>query len=828
VNIDSKPKLDDYSWIEPCASAACARIAPTWPLDQFIAVNPYWGFLDQPIEYAAAKLATLSGTRLCMPRSFYRQQWQSGRVQRKHLEHAIRVTGAACTCEELLTSLDAEPSEPARLPLLCDSLDARRDLRHVPAWREFITQQISQHCAAYFDRDQAQWTPDRRTGLYASWLQHIATDHSARLLLGDRQFAARVRRLPGEYRLLLSAATRAIAPPSHALEAYFTALLLSINGWASWCAYQRWQARLNQGNDDHIVELLAIRLAWEWLLLDAGADADITTDWRARWELLAASEQAMCAAQSHDWLWQHALEIAHQQALIQGLATTPPSHARDARPAVQAIFCIDVRSEVFRRALEASGDDLQTRGFAGFFGLPIAYAALGTAMQRAQLPGLLAPTLTVSERAATTAETECRARQVQARLHWRQRWREFRASASSAFTFVEALGLTYAAALLRRSLPQPRAAMPAESAAIPPPPQRSGMRLVLHDPAAPRDELAIDRRCALAVEILTTMQLTQDFARLVVLVGHGSQSANNPHAAGLDCGACGGQSGEINARALASLLNDAALRAGLRDRGIHIPADTVFIAALHNTSTDEVELHDVDRARAQHRDEFARLTLRLVQAGTQVRAERAGALGLGEHQNEAALLTAVKRRASDWAQLRPEWGLVDNAAFIIAPRSLSEHLNLGGRAFLNDYDWRQDTQFATLEAILTGPMIVTNWINLQYYASTVDNDRYGSGNKVLHNVVGGRIGVFEGNSGDLRIGLPWQSLHDGENWRHTPLRLSVFVAAPPDAIDTLIAKHVSLRHLVEHGWLHLLCFDAKDRSVQQRVNGRWLEQRPQS
>ncbi len=122
---------------------------------------------------------------------------------------------------------------------------------------------------------------------------------------------------------------------------------------------------------------------------------------------------------------------------------------------------------------------------------------------------------------------------------------------------------------------------------------------------------------------------------------------------------------------------------------------------------------------------------------------------------------------------------------------------------------------------MTAPMVVTNWINLQYHASALDNRRYGSGNKVLHNVVGGRLGVFEGNGGDLRIGLPLQSLHDGERLRHTPLRLSVFIEAPRAAIDTIIEQHAVVRDLVGNGWLHLFRLDGDHPAVERRAANGW-------
>jgi hypothetical protein len=148
-------------------------------------------------------------------------------------------------------------------------------------------------------------------------------------------------------------------------------------------------------------------------------------------------------------------------------------------------------------------------------------------------------------------------------------------------------------------------------------------------------------------------------------------------------------------------------------------------------------------------------------------------------------------------------------------------LDLDGRAFLHEYRWAEDTTHAVLELILTAPMVVTNWINLQYHGSTVDPERFGSGDKVLHNVVGGTIGVFEGAGGDLRIGLAHQSVHDGTDWVHEPLRLSVFVEAPASMIDGIIEKHAVVRQLVVHEWLHLFRIDPVDGAIHRRARSTW-------
>jgi len=236
---------------------------------------------------------------------------------------------------------------------------------------------------------------------------------------------------------------------------------------------------------------------------------------------------------------------------------------------------------------------------------------------------------------------------------------------------------------------------------------------------------------------------------------------------------------------------------------------------VHDTVTDEVTPLDIDRLPETHQSSLGDLRATLVEASGRTREERATRFGLSSRKGQG-LLRALRRRRTDWSQVRPEWGLAGNASLIIAPRERSAHLKLAGRAFLHDYDWRGDKTFEALEQIMTAPMVVSHWINFQYYASTTDNPHYGAGNKVLHNVVGGHIGVFEGNGGDLRTGLPLQSLHDGSAWVHQPLRLSVFIEAPVGAIEQVLARNPTIEALIRNGWLHLFRIDGDSRVIERR------------
>jgi len=807
------------------AQCACRRIAPLWPLQHFVAVNPFLGLADRPFAEAARLLADTAGARMTMPRRFYRDAIAAGRIAERDLAQALRRKGAAAAgwrdVPALLRQLQAaDPAEPAPLPTVADvaSQVTRRD------WATFLCDRISRWAAGYFDEGQALWpSPFRHLAPYAAWREEAAIDRTAHVM-GLTGFHRRVRALPATAEAMIAAGVARLGIGEAGLADYCHRLLMSVGGWAGYARYRTWQSELAGRRDDTLLELLAVRLACEVALLDACRPAEaVAAAWaRARERFGAAPARDRHDAAALDELLQEAYEIAWQRQFVATLAA-PRTAVPATRRAVQAAFCIDVRSETFRRALERAAPDTETIGVAGFFGMPIEYVPLGRAHGGARCPVLLAPGATVHQAIKAAPAHEQAA--VVARRRWRLRaiggWRWFKLAAVSSFTFVEAMGWKFAGKLVADSLgltrPESHPAERGIDAAV-------AARLAPDLAPSLTDErpsgMPLETRVTLAEGALRAMSLRGQFARLVLLAGHGASSVNNPHASGLDCGACGGHAGDANARVAAAVLNDPRVRQALAGRGIGIPHDSWFLGALHDTTTDQVTLFDLDELPATHADDLARLQAALAEAGALARRERAATLTLHDRRPLDAQIMA---RSRDWSEVRPEWGLAGCAAYIIAPRSRTAGLDLGGRAFLNSYDWQQDDGFAILESIMTAPMIVGAWINLQYYGSVVDNRVFGCGNKALHNVVG-KLGVLEGNGGDLRSGLPWQSLHDGERLIHQPLRLSVLVAAPVEAINAIVARHAPVRQLFDHGWAHLFAMgDGPDAWRRYAGNLSWEE-----
>jgi uncharacterized protein len=772
----------------PAIAAAVHAIPPLWPLATSVAVNPFLGQSGEGLSTAAARLGRAAGARATMPRAWYRERIVDGRIRDEDLAAALAASQDPRRPRDLAALKQAAAGEgttPRALPTIAELAEAATGID----WPGLVASRIGAWASGHFDRGQALWAAPRHGGPYRRWRTFASHDLTPEIA-GLKGFCTHVATAPAEAHEAIARAATTLGLGSGEQEAYFHRLLMDLGGWAQYGRYLQWQAELDGRTDTTASELLALRLVWEEALLQRCGERVAATWQDAR----AAYGQPLDPAADlvADAILQEAAERAGQRVLAASLAA-PLEKAATETPSLQAVFCIDVRSEVFRRALEAADPGIATMGFAGFFGLPVSHRDFASDTEELRLPVLLKPALRT--RASGTEDAD---RSVRLTARASRAWGRFKLAAVSSFAFVEASGPIYVARLLRDALGLGDAA----------------------EAGSPAPQMARDLdpmiKIALAERVLRAMSLTQGFARLVLLVGHGAGVANNPQASALHCGACGGHKGEVNARLLAGLLNDTATRKGLARRGIAIPDDTLFVAALHDTTADAVTLFDGDCPGEGHRDDLSNARRWLDQAGRAARAERLLRLPAGGSAE------GLLRRGRDWSQVRPEWALAGCNAFLAAPRSRTQGRDLQGRAFLHDYDWTADRDFSVLELIMTAPVVVASWISLQYYGSVVAPDVFGSGNKLLHNVTGG-LGVVEGNGGLLRSGLALQSVSDGEALAHDPLRLSVCIEAPREAMSAVLERHPGVRALFDNRWLHLFAL-GPDGQMAWRYNGdlTWL------
>ena len=784
--------------------AACSRLAPLWPLQDYVAVNPFTGMTSRPFHEVCKLIARQLPGGAQMPGDYYLQLIENGALSTNELTIAIanlQGTLPAGTAgvlahwrpETVLEQLRQWNRKPEDLILtVAEAVDQRFGTH----WADRFVESLAHFCAAYYDEGQSAWqSPWKQRGLFAAWIEFASRDASLELE-GLHGFRDWVRQLPVHAELALAHLLPAFQIQDN-LQDLLHKELLTIRGWAGYIQYTVRSQHSRGENDDSLTQLLAMRVALDSALLAQHDHAEF----REFWPTPSASESPQSLALL---VCQTAQENRWHQSLKARLLTGPQSTSLNSsdsntpQPAVQAVFCIDVRSEIFRRALEAVSPSVETIGFAGFFGLPVEVVPFGEQRAVAQCPVLLQPKYRLHEVPADASPSGRKRAERRKKLGKRLTfaWDSFKHSASSCFSFVETAGLFFGASLLQRSL-----ALGGDS---------HGSWSIYRPDLDPEGEsigLGLEERVALGRGTLRNLGLTEHFARLVLLCGHGSATTNNPYAAGLDCGACGGHAGDLNARIGAAILNDPQVRKALREEGIGIPEETWFVAGIHNTTTDEVTLFDPHQAPPSHRKDWEHLEGWLKLAGKWTRRERAHRLAIPSDKTGPGLDEAIFERSRDWSQIRPEWGLAGNAAFIAAPRSRTKQIDLGGRAFLHNYDFRKDKDNSVLELIMCAPMVVANWINLQYYASTVNNSAFGSGDKTIHNVVG-QFGVCLGNGGDLQTGLPLQSLHNGEHWVHEPIRLHVYIEAPRERIEAVLQKHPAVRELVENLWLLLFAIES--------------------
>jgi uncharacterized protein YbcC (UPF0753/DUF2309 family) len=709
--------------IKELVTRAADIVAPVWPLNTFIAINPLQG-----LEHLAFEQAVLEADR----------------------RRAATSDGSA--------------------------------------GRKSVNRELIKWCSTYFDEGQATISmPVRDLGLYGAFADLARYD---RRLNRSKRADALLACLPESPEEAIAENLTHLGIPEEQKEEFIRQSLAALPGWSGYVKWkEQWQDRAEHAKRPAtLVDYVAVRLVLTRLLWPDACVAELRDTPKPSYLAELPAKES------------HFREVLLRQLLSQAKTT---ASANSPRPDAQLVFCIDVRSEPFRRAIEAQGK-YETLGFAGFFGLPVQVKGYDEEHSHDSCPVLLKPRHTVCNRAIASAETSCVQRHDLGRSLLRipasfYQWLKY--NFATPYALVEMLGPWLGLRMLARTFAPSLISGWAETAraAIMPP--------IPTEPVL--DSIELSQQADYGESALRMMGLTVNLAPLVVLCGHGSSTTNNAYASALDCGACGGNHGGGNARILAAILNSQPVRSRLADRGLAIPADTLFVAAEHDTTTDCVELYEPHPLSEQQRERMNKLSADLSLAKITNAKTRTTTFGLPVLDDDAAALE-TRRRSMDWAEVRPEWGLARNAAFIVGPRELTRAVNLEGRCFLHSYDWKADAGGKLLTTILTAPMVVAQWINSQYLFSTLDNVSYGAGSKVTHNVTG-KFGVMQGNASDLMHGLPLQSVYaaDGEPY-HEPLRLLSIVQAPRSTLDSIIHSQDVLKKLLGNGWVTIVCIDPAD------------------
>jgi len=808
--------------------AACGRIAPVWPLHDYVAVNPLMGFVGQSFWATHGALRAVCDAEMLPSLAELRSQFIAGQLTAGDIAQAItemvqdaELTAGQIVANHVIAAVQVFGEAPsttagngsAVAQLLSNdrqvwTIAERVDLAamrqsavdHAMAthWTPTIREEIGKHCAAHYDRGQANWkSPWRGLPLWDAWRSRAMVDRRVHWL-GLPGFCKFVASLPDSPETAIATLIEKLPAEvvGDDLQSFLLAQLMSIPGWSAYAQYHDRLANHHGEDATNLVSLLAIRLAYDTAL---ALQSDVAT------RLVDPQKLSNDSASDDDTTVRRVLlragEIHHRNGVLSGVLGSSEVQAEATsttqRNLAQMVFCIDVRSERFRRNLESVTRGVSTFGFAGFFGMPIEYVSVGETSGVGQVPALIMPHFKIYEESVDGNQDTTRA--AAASRHRKiadaATWKTFQTSSVGSFGFIETAGLSFVTKLFSRFRTVPKDAASASTSMA-----ASADRLGPTLRGLTDQGVTTSRQVDIAESILRGIGITDSFARLVVFCGHGSTTVNNPLQAGLDCGACGGHTGKANARAASLLLNQPYIRATLLQRNIEIPADTMFVAALHDTTTDEIEFFDVDLYSDSHRSDIATLAGWTGQSTLLTRQERAVHLTPGSPQD-------ALRRSGDWSEVRPEWGLANNASFVIGPRDLTAKISLDGRSFLHSYEPATDPGGAVLEQIMTAPVVVANWINLQYYASTVDNEVFGSGCKTIHNVVG-RFGILSGNEGDLRTGLAMQSLHDGHEYRHQPLRLNVIVRSDRSTLDRILADQAGVAALFDGVWMHLVVIES--------------------
>jgi uncharacterized protein YbcC (UPF0753/DUF2309 family) len=750
--------------IQKSIEEASKVVGKTWPLYSFVTSNPLSGYEGMPFEKAVNQAQKFLNANVFPESALFRQAWEKGEIDEKVLLKLLGENQLLESPEYYLQQMASHKKS--------DTKNNHHDLDRI----------MAKWLAAFMDEGLAEWEmPNKSEGFYSAWRKLAVYDNDMpKMGIGD---------IPKTKTEALDIVMNGYS--STDFTKIFTWHLAALPGWTGYINHRTtYHSEWQQEYPITLEDYLAVRL---WVAKEI--DAEIYPE-----DNDTSTTSSLSKLQ---YIWLKAWEKSWQKELVKVLdskqISTPTTEKKERVPDAQMVFCIDTRSELIRRHVENKGH-YETFGYAGFFGIAMDYEDLKDGLIRKSCPPILNSAYHVSEVPQERHTEKVQAyKQKNAVSNFKEYFlKRMKNMLPSAFGYVEGAGLFYGMSLIARTLApgylyrfNKNNTAAYESICEP----QIGNTCTTEQTHL---DIPLAEKVAIVKGAFDLMGW-EKLAPLVLFIGHGSHSANNPFGSSLDCGACAASPGRHNARMLAKIANIPEVREALKENhNIEIPASTIFIGGEHNTTTDEILLFDSEIPDS-HKNQLQKLKLNLLKTQQTATQER---LSVGNNS-----VAFASEKANNWSETRPEWGLAKNAGFIVGSRELTKHNNLDGRCFLHSYNWETDKSGKALEAIMQGPMVVTQWINNHYYFSTVDNETFGGGSKITHNITG-KFAVVQGNGGDIKMGLPLQSVMESDvEMYHQPLRLSVAIQAPVSRVSEILLRNEHLKNLLDNEWIYLMVMD---------------------
>ena len=780
------------------------------PIKDFIHHNTLHAVQNYPFHEGVAVAARIYGAKQYLPLANYQHRYREGRINDRALDWAFAQSGCSVFHEEALRASLFEADDRGHYPPQSLANHGIRSawLTHLEVdLNALVHPVIFRLLSNFLDQGISRWAlPKPGESFWECVLRLV--NNSLLPLYPFHQPIIREMLQAGPDQVILNCLEQIVGDKG-LYDQYLLEVLLAHPGWSGMVRIIETQPKaLLSPREISLKQLLAVELACELAFVDKKRGQQFIKIAQLP-NLHAIPLLESDAAEPHVPLkmrvWHEAMEWSLHSELLEALRSQPPaalpvSHA----PKVQALFCIDDRECSLRRYLEDQDPEIETFGAPGFFGIDFLYQGLEDVYPVAQCPVVIKPKHLIRE-SSKQAKPEKKANgETFSTMHFGNH------SMFRGWLYTQTIGLGYALRL-GWSVLRPGGQLPGIQSLSEL--DAHGHLHLLRESDEPNEDgyllgFSVSEMADRVGGLLRNIGLTQNFAPLVMIVAHGSSSVNNPHFAAYDCGACAGKPGAPNARAFAWMANYSPVRDVLRERGIDIPESTNFVSALHNTSRDEIsyfDQKDLDKTVRTQLHVFQHAMQHALQRNAR---ERCRWFELGPKSPDNAVAHShVIARASSIFEPRPELNHSNNLYCVVGRRTLTRHLFMDRRAFLQSYDPDSDHDGSILVKVLSAVIPVCGGINLEYLFSRVDNSVYGAGTKLPHNVIG-LLGVANGVEGDLRTGLPSQMIEV-----HEPARLLMVVEQTTVIAEMAIAQLGNLQEWLDNEWIRFVACDPVSREL---------------